>query len=98
MSTLNTGNDKSQQNKAIVMVFQKWNYINGHVIYCSEYKEYHTDTSVRFVVKMTGPQYQKAESEGLYKYFKLQGVIHTSNMVNCYCNMYYLDERHACEK
>lgn len=47
-----------------------------------EYKEYHTDTTVRFVVKMTREQFLKAESAGLYNFFKIQNVLTTTNMVS----------------
>ena len=32
-----------------------------------DYKEYHTDTTVRFIVKMTAENLRKAEDEGLHK-------------------------------
>ncbi len=38
----------------------------------SDYKEYHTDTSVKFVIKMNKDKLQKAEETGLHKFFKLQ--------------------------
>ena len=37
----------------------------------SDYKEYHTDTTVRFIVTMDGDKMRQAESEGLHKVFKL---------------------------
>lgn len=46
-----------------------------------DYKEYHTDTSVRFVVTMTDKEMQKAEAEGLEKYFRLTSSISIGNMV-----------------
>ncbi|EGD72949.1 DNA topoisomerase II, variant [Salpingoeca rosetta] len=45
-----------------------------------EFSQYHTDTTVRFVVSMTPEQMQAAETKGLYKVFKLEGSISTSNM------------------
>jgi len=47
----------------------------------SDYKEYHTDTKVKFTVTMTPEQYIKAEQEGFYKKFKLESALHTSCMV-----------------
>lgn len=47
----------------------------------SDYREYHTDTTVRFVVKMTDEQFKKAEKEGFHKVFKLQKTLSTNNMV-----------------
>jgi DNA topoisomerase-2 len=46
-----------------------------------DYKEYHTDTSVHFVITMTDEQMAKAEAEGLEKRFKMTTVINTTNMV-----------------
>ncbi|KAF6031210.1 TOP2A [Bugula neritina] len=46
-----------------------------------DYKEYHTDTTVRFVVKMSAEQFSKAEQQGFYSFFKLQSIINLSNMV-----------------
>ncbi|GAB6028206.1 DNA topoisomerase 2-alpha [Chamberlinius hualienensis] len=47
----------------------------------TDYKEYHTDTTVRFVVSMTEERLAKAEAEGLHKVFKLCSSITTSSMV-----------------
>ncbi|XP_078621216.1 DNA topoisomerase 2-alpha-like isoform X2 [Branchiostoma floridae x Branchiostoma japonicum] len=47
----------------------------------TDYKEYHTDTTVRFVVSMTEEQLMKAEAAGLHKVFKLQSNIASTNMV-----------------
>lgn len=46
-----------------------------------DYKEYHTDATVYFVVTMTDDQMAKAEAEGLEKKFKIHSTISTSNMV-----------------
>eukprot|EP00730_Choanoeca_flexa_P005957 TRINITY_DN12057_c5_g1_i1.p1 TRINITY_DN12057_c5_g1~~TRINITY_DN12057_c5_g1_i1.p1 ORF type:complete len:1050 (+),score=467.07 TRINITY_DN12057_c5_g1_i1:440-3151(+) len=46
----------------------------------SEFTQHHTDTTVRFVVKMTDKQMKAAEAKGLYKFFKLDGSLATSNM------------------
>ena len=37
-----------------------------------DYKEYHTDTTVKFVIKMNKDKLLKAEESGLHKFFKLQ--------------------------
>lgn len=48
----------------------------------NDYKEYHTDCTVRFLVKMSAKQYQHAmEQGGLHKFFKLQKTISLGNMV-----------------
>lgn len=47
----------------------------------SDYKEYHTDTTVRFVVNMTTAKMEEAVSVGLYKKFKLESSISIANMV-----------------
>ena len=51
------------------------------MLFCSDYKEYHTDTRVKFVVKMSQEKLAKAEEAGLHKVFKLQTTISTSTMV-----------------
>lgn len=47
----------------------------------TDYKEYHTDTTVRFVVTMSEDKLAKAQDEGLHKMFKLQTIMSTSCMV-----------------
>ncbi|XP_077544092.1 DNA topoisomerase 2-alpha-like [Haemaphysalis longicornis] len=47
----------------------------------ADYKEYHTDTTVRFVVTMSEGNLSKALSDGLHKVFKLQTSLTTSSMV-----------------
>ncbi|XP_060604745.1 DNA topoisomerase 2-alpha-like isoform X3 [Ruditapes philippinarum] len=47
----------------------------------TDYKEYHTDTTVKFVVKMTSQNLAKAEEQGLHKVFKLQNTITSNSMV-----------------
>lgn len=47
----------------------------------TDYKEYHTDTTVRFVVTMSEEKLSKARDEGLHKVFKLQTSLTTSSMV-----------------
>nr|ASK50299.1 DNA topoisomerase 2 [Eyprepocnemis plorans] len=46
-----------------------------------QFQEYNTDTTVRFVVKMDPAKLQKAEQEGLHKFFKLE----TSMSLNSMC-------------
>ncbi|KHN73174.1 putative DNA topoisomerase 2, partial [Toxocara canis] len=46
-----------------------------------DFKEYHTDATVRFVIKMNAQKLRDAEMEGLHKVFKLQSAINTSSMV-----------------
>ncbi|VDM95380.1 unnamed protein product [Thelazia callipaeda] len=47
----------------------------------TDFKEYHTDTTVKFVIKMNADKLQRAKEEGLHKIFKLQSVINTTSMV-----------------
>lgn len=47
----------------------------------TDYKEYHTDTTVRFVVKMTEERLREAEAAGLHKVFKLQNPLTCHSMV-----------------
>lgn len=48
----------------------------------NDYKEYHTDCTVRFLIKMSKKQYDHAmEQGGLHKFFKIQKTILLSNMV-----------------
>lgn len=47
----------------------------------TDYKEYHTDTTVRFVVKMTEEKLVEAEAAGLHKVFKLQNPLTCNSMV-----------------
>jgi len=48
----------------------------------TDYKEYHTDTTVKFVVSMTADKMRAAEqTKGLHSFFKLQTTISTSSMV-----------------
>uniref|UniRef100_A0A8C5QB52 DNA topoisomerase 2 n=1 Tax=Leptobrachium leishanense TaxID=445787 RepID=A0A8C5QB52_9ANUR len=46
-----------------------------------DYKEYHTDTTVKFVVKMTPEKLAEAEAAGLHKVFKLQSPLTCNSMV-----------------
>lgn len=48
----------------------------------NDYKEYHTECTVRFVVKMSSKQFQYASDQGgLHKFFKLQRTLSLNNMV-----------------
>ncbi|KAF5401692.1 DNA topoisomerase II alpha [Paragonimus heterotremus] len=47
----------------------------------TDYKEYHTDTTVRFVIKMTPEKLRDAENVGLHKFFKLSTQLTTNSMV-----------------
>ncbi|KAG9343807.1 hypothetical protein JZ751_013188 [Albula glossodonta] len=47
----------------------------------TDYKEYHTDTTVRFLVKMTEERLREAEAAGLHKVFKLQNPLTCNSMV-----------------
>ncbi|XP_035002136.1 DNA topoisomerase 2-alpha [Hippoglossus stenolepis] len=47
----------------------------------TDYREYHTDTTVRFVVQMTEEKLREAEAAGLHKVFKLQSPLTCNSMV-----------------
>ena len=47
----------------------------------TDFKEYHTDVTVKFIVKMAQEKLRRAQHEGLHKVFKLQTVINTTSMV-----------------
>jgi DNA topoisomerase II len=46
-----------------------------------DFKEYHTDTTVHFVITLSPENMAAAEAEGLEKRFKLTTTLSTSNMV-----------------
>lgn len=48
----------------------------------TDYKEYHTDTTVRFVIKMTEERLREVEAAGLHKVFKLQNLLTCHSMVS----------------
>ncbi|XP_030850847.1 DNA topoisomerase 2-alpha isoform X2 [Strongylocentrotus purpuratus] len=50
----------------------------------TDYKEYHTDTTVKFVIKMSEDKLLKAEEQGLHKTFKLQSTISQANVMVLY--------------
>ncbi|KAG9050359.1 DNA topoisomerase 2 [Tulasnella sp. UAMH 9824] len=61
---------------------EKWvTGTDNNPAYVKDYKEYHTNTSVHFVITMTKEGMAKAEEEGLLKFFKLTGSINTTNMM-----------------
>ncbi|XP_036052357.1 DNA topoisomerase 2-alpha [Onychomys torridus] len=47
----------------------------------TDYREYHTDTTVKFVIKMTEEKLAEAERVGLHKVFKLQTSLTCNSMV-----------------
>ncbi|XP_015928118.1 DNA topoisomerase 2-alpha [Parasteatoda tepidariorum] len=47
----------------------------------TDYKEYHTDTTVRFVVSMTPEKFNQARNQGFHKFFKLTTTFSLSSMV-----------------
>ncbi|XP_042362205.1 DNA topoisomerase 2-beta isoform X1 [Plectropomus leopardus] len=47
----------------------------------TDYKEYHTDTTVKFVVRMSEEKLAQAEAVGLHKVFKLQSSLTCNSMV-----------------
>lgn len=47
-----------------------------------DYKEYHTDKTVRFIVRMQPDRLRRVELDGLHKFFKLQSCITTTSMVS----------------
>lgn len=49
--------------------------------FISDYKEYHTDTTVRFVVTMAPEKLRQARDQGIHKVFKLQTTIGMTSMV-----------------
>lgn len=48
----------------------------------ADYREYHTDTTVKFIIKMSEQKLVEAEAAGLHKVFKLQTSLSCNNMVN----------------
>ncbi|KAJ8019588.1 DNA topoisomerase 2-beta [Holothuria leucospilota] len=49
-----------------------------------DYKEYHTDTTVKFVIQMAADKLLRAEQEGLHKVFKIQTTISQANQMVLY--------------
>lgn len=52
-----------------------------HLSLSQDYKEYHTDTTVHFVVTLTTAGKEAIEKDGLEKVFKISSKVNTSNMV-----------------
>uniref|UniRef100_A0A2S2Q8Z8 DNA topoisomerase 2 n=1 Tax=Sipha flava TaxID=143950 RepID=A0A2S2Q8Z8_9HEMI len=46
----------------------------------SDYKEYNTDTTVKFVVSMNPQKLQEVENEGIHKFFKLHSSLSLTSM------------------
>ncbi|KAI0757603.1 type II DNA topoisomerase [Daedaleopsis nitida] len=46
-----------------------------------DYKEYHNNMNVHFVITMSEKEMEKAEKQGFFEYFKLTTKINTGNMV-----------------
>lgn len=60
-------------------------YTYTHIHCCppaSDYKEFHTDTTVRFVVYLTADKMAEAQKLGYHKKFKLETHLNTSNLVH----------------
>lgn len=49
--------------------------------FITDYKEYHTDVTVKFVISMTPENLARAEEQGIHKVFKLQTTFSTTSMV-----------------
>lgn len=73
--------------------------INNVYYINSDYKEYHTDTTVKFVVTLSEQKMKEAEEIGFHKKFKLESSLSTGNMVRevisllshiCTCYLYKL--------
>ncbi len=43
-----------------------------------DYKDYSTDSAVRFVVTLSEDNYRRADDDGFHKFFKLQTFIQSS--------------------
>ena len=46
-----------------------------------DYKEYHNNMNVHFVITMEPKHMEKAEAQGLHDFFKLTSKVSTSNMI-----------------
>eukprot|EP00096_Caligus_rogercresseyi_P005023 TRINITY_DN1980_c0_g1_i2.p1 TRINITY_DN1980_c0_g1~~TRINITY_DN1980_c0_g1_i2.p1 ORF type:complete len:1518 (+),score=657.25 TRINITY_DN1980_c0_g1_i2:186-4739(+) len=53
----------------------------NHTSLITDYKEYHTDVTVKFVISMAQDKLREAEIKGLHQFFKIQTTISTSSMV-----------------
>lgn len=54
---------------------------NSKAPFIKDYREYHTDTSVHFIVSLSANNLAAAEAEGIEKKFKLTTTISTGNLV-----------------
>lgn len=61
----------------------KFFLIHYFIIINSDYKEYNTDTTIKFVVTMSPEILQKAENDNIHRFFKLQSSLSLSSMVKC---------------
>ena len=50
----------------------------------NDYKEYHTDSTVKFLVRMSEEKLAQAEAAGLHKVFKLQSSLTCNSMVRAF--------------
>ncbi|KAJ3035696.1 DNA topoisomerase 2 [Rhizophlyctis rosea] len=60
---------------------EKWLQTDKQAGWIKDYKEYHTDKSVHFVITLTEENMEAAEKEGLEKKFKLTTTMSTTNLV-----------------
>ncbi|CAF3762190.1 unnamed protein product [Adineta steineri] len=67
-----------KENVLETMLHPKRNDIQPSIL---DYKEYHTDTTVRFVIKLSQAQFAKFHESGLHKSFRLQETFKLTNMV-----------------
>ena len=49
--------------------------------FIQDYREYHTDTTVKFIVTLSQDKLQEAERVGVHKKFKLETTISTSKLI-----------------
>ncbi|CAF2092079.1 unnamed protein product [Rotaria magnacalcarata] len=75
---IGTWTQNYKENVLETMLHPKRNDIVPSIL---DYKEYHTDTTVRFVVKLSQAQFVKFNEGGLHKSFRLQETFKLTNMV-----------------
>jgi DNA topoisomerase-2 len=75
---IGTWTQQYKENVLETMLHPKRNDIAPSIL---DYKEYHTDTTVRFVVKFSQAQFAKFSESGLHKNFRLQETFKLTNMV-----------------
>jgi hypothetical protein len=73
------------------MLHSKRNDIATHSL---DYKEYHIDTTVRFVVKLSQAQFGKFNESDLYKNFRLRETFKLTDIVlfdnnNILCRLFF---------